>query len=814
MKSLTPRRFHPEWLTLPLALLALAVFLYAVTFAYLTIVRYQAFEARALDLGNLNQAIWNTAHGNWYRLTNQQPDVTNRLSLHVEPILLLIAPLYRLFPQVETLLLLQAIIVACGALPLFALARHYQLSAWFGLLFGVAFLLNPSIQAANWLEFHPATLAPTFLLAAFYFLVSRRTGWFALFAILAASCKEEIGLLVFMLGLYALVILRQRKVGAFTMVLALAWSLIAVLGIQGYFAGGNIHWGRYGYLGDTITAKLTNLVLRPDLVIFQLQQAGALRYVFELLLPVGFTALLGPEVLLLALPSLAINLLADFAPMHEVTTLIYAAPLVPFVMAGSVVGIQRTIAWAQRRTVSEPDSRPAASRRRRPFNSPARPLSWVLATLVLSGAVVSQQLYGYLPGSGHYLPLQITDHHRRAADIIAQIPADAVVSAQDRLNPHVSGRKTVYIFPRVDDADTVLLDVSGSAWPQHPNDLKANVAELLAHGFGIAAAEDGYLLLSKHATTQNLPPAFYTAWQPPAARPGNLAAPIVFGDQLELLDYAVRTDQHGELVVDLIWQALQPLTTDLRFYIGFLDSELNVLHDSQFYQPTSVLWYPTSMWPPGQPVLVQSLPWTLEASRFALAVGVYSGEDGWNSGNRLAVTSPNVPVPVLDGGTMVRLGGYERTAKSQWQPIPLVSAPPKRATDAQFGDVIRLDGVTLPASGKAGSDLPFVLYWQARKPPAADYNSFVHLLDGSGNKVAQFDGTPHDAISKLPTTAWPVGWPVVDSQAIALPPDLAPGDYSLVTGLYDWRDGARLPTSGADAGPGDVVLLGTVRINQ
>ena len=40
--------------------------------------------------------------------------------------------------------------------------------------------------------------------------VTRRNGWFALFAVLAASCKEEMGLLVLMLGLYAL--LAQRRV--------------------------------------------------------------------------------------------------------------------------------------------------------------------------------------------------------------------------------------------------------------------------------------------------------------------------------------------------------------------------------------------------------------------------------------------------------------------------------------------------------------------------------------------------------------------------------------------------------------------------
>ena len=39
------------------------------------------------------------------------------------------------------------------------------------------------------------TLAPTFLLAAFYYLYANRPGRFTLFAVLAASCKEEMALL-------------------------------------------------------------------------------------------------------------------------------------------------------------------------------------------------------------------------------------------------------------------------------------------------------------------------------------------------------------------------------------------------------------------------------------------------------------------------------------------------------------------------------------------------------------------------------------------------------------------------------------------
>ena len=176
MKLHYPARLHSIVRTAPLALLALAVLLYAAYFSYLTILRYQAFEARALDMGNLHQAIWNTAHGNWFRMTNQEAGLTSRLSMHVEPILVPIAGIYRIFPGVETLLILQAIVVALGAVPLFALARRLQLGDWPALAFGVAYLLNPTVQAANWLEFHPVTLAPTFLMAAFYFMVARHPG--------------------------------------------------------------------------------------------------------------------------------------------------------------------------------------------------------------------------------------------------------------------------------------------------------------------------------------------------------------------------------------------------------------------------------------------------------------------------------------------------------------------------------------------------------------------------------------------------------------------------------------------------------------
>ncbi|HMN27624.1 MAG TPA: DUF2079 domain-containing protein, partial [Caldilineaceae bacterium] len=778
------------------------VLVYALLFGYLTITRYAAFESRALDMGNLDQAVWNTAHGRPFHFTNQ-PGAVNRLSLHVEPILLPIAGLYWLYTGPPTLLILQAIVVALGAWPLYLLARRRLGSGWMGLLFGLAFLLNPTIQAANWLEFHPLTLAPTLLIAAFACLVAGRSGWFACFAVLAASCKEEIALLVAMMGLYAFFILQRRRLGLVTFVLSVAWALVAVLFIQSRFADGNIHWGRYAYLGDNPGEMVRTLLTRPALVLAQLQSAQALRYLALLLLPVGFSALLVPEILLLALPSLAINLLADFPPMHEVYTLIYAAPIVPFVLIAALFAVGRVADFFA----------PRASTCQLAPLAPRNYTYGAAALLIAVCTLFAQHQFGYLPGGGNFHLYTVTDHHRRAQEILAQIPPEAKVSAQDRLNPHVSGRETVYIFPRIEDADTILLDVTGPAWPLHPNDVHSKVQELLANGFGIAAAADGYLLLRRGAVATSLPGEFYDAWR--STRTPEETPAFVFGDQLALLDAGVGTDSHGELVTQLTWEALKPIDQPLRFYVGYLDDAGNVLQDTQFYPPVAELWYPTSAWPVGQPILVQTLPWTLSADRFSLVVAVYTGEDPQAPAARLPVAGRSVRQVVVAGDTTARLGGYVRTERGGWREWSPPQPLPPGLTPAEFGGQVRLDHWLVPGERlRAGAAIPITLSWYALQQPALDFSVFVHLLDATGNKVAQLDWQPHDYLGPRPMTSWRSGQTVVDAQVLPIPPGLTPGVYHLVLGVYDWQSGDRLPVVGATAGADQTVELAELVIAE
>jgi hypothetical protein len=277
---------------------------------------------------------------------------------------------------------------------------------------------------------------------------------------------------------------------------------------------------------------------------------------------------------------------------------------------------------------------------------------------------------------------------------------------------------------------------------------------------------------------------------------------VEFG-ALHLRDVEVITNRYGEVVTSLTWLPQEPLPADLRFYVAYLAQDGTPLHTTDYYQPVSVLWYPTTLWEAGVPVRIETLPWAVDAEQFTLVVGVYAGNN-WPEGQRLGITATSPPLPVLEGGTLARIGGYTRNGQEIWVPLAVDPGTPDLPLGVRFGETIELDGADLPAQANVHDPLTYTLYWRSRTGVDFDYTVFAHLLDAQGNKVAQLDWQPHDAAGPLPMSAWIPDRPVVDTQTLALPPDLPPGEYTLQIGVYDWRTGARLAPTG-DAGTASLV---------
>ncbi len=143
--------------------------------------------------------------------------------------------------------------------------------------------------------------------------------------------------------------------------------------------------------------------------------------------------------------------------------------------------------------------------------------------------------------------------------------------------------------------------------------------------------------------------------------------------------------------------------------------------------------------------------------------------------------------------------------------IYAVPPPVATARPAAWGDTLALRGFTpLDTATTASSDeQAYHLHWATGAPPPGMVWLFAHVVDASGQRVAQID-TP------LVVQPWQPGRYPTSELRIPLPPDLPPGDYRVVLGLYDEATGTRLPLQSRHAADpalsgGDALLVETFR---
>jgi uncharacterized membrane protein len=648
--------------------------------------RHHNLRTNALDLGYTDQAVWNTLHGRPFRFSTyldaafhldipieqfRQPDML--LGYHVEPILAAISPLYLLHDGPETLLWLQTVVIALGAIPVYLLARSrfgtdeavtgeqdtayasritYYVSRWLPIAFVLLYLLSPSLQAANLSDFHGVALSPALLLVAFYFLETDRPWGFVVFAILATVTKEEIGLIVAMMGLWAAFVRRRWALGLGITAFGAGWALLSFQAIMPYFSGlsGSAFLVRYGQFGDSPAGILRNLVQQPSLLTNWLRRPDVVRYLRDLWLSSGGLAILYPLTLVMALPSLAVNLFSRYAWMRSGGGH-YSAAIVPFLVIAAIYGVD----WLARQADKWIGGRMGGSR------------MWpiVAAALVIVGMIVAlgyQYYYGVAPLSRRFTLLPVGEHARRAEPFIDQVnalPPDVPISVSSGLYPHVSHRETVYLFPTISDAELIFLDATGPSSPVGAGDHYQIVRELLDYAqFGLVGSDHGILLLERGLDNYRLSPSFYDAFLAGDASPQVLVG-ADFGGLLRLegLDWGVRPVVRPELVVEIAtyWRALSPLDQDYRLVFFFWDEDGCLVRVQP--EEKAVHWYPTWLWEPGQVVKISLPPLPVgDLARVGLAVLGPGVEDRDVEGRIVPITpTSGRPLTLWEQDTILEL---------------------------------------------------------------------------------------------------------------------------------------------------------------
>ena len=300
-----------------------------------------------------------------------------------------------------------------------------------------------------------------------------------------------------------------------------------------------------------------------------------------------------------------------------------------------------------------------------------------------------------------------------------------------------------------------------------------------------------------------IPPALlYPAYGRPAPMAAAAFDPttgIRFGDDLILLEAVIdppRQTPGQPVTVTLTWLAQRAIPTDLRVTVALRHPDDGALLADHSNSPAGGRWA-TDLWRAGDVyrdrVTIPTPADGVRPSRYDVWVQVrpFGGDDA--SWLPVSGVGQGGQAALLPGGVILAQPG---AGTGLGAPKPTLDT-----LDVRFANGLSLRAVERPVQLTPGQPLTVTLAWAAVQTPAQNATLFVHLTGPDGTIVAQDDHQP--AGGSYPTSIWRPGDGSTETFMLMLPPDLAPGVYTLWTGLYPAAGGANYPVldpSGTPAG--------------
>ena len=274
----------------------MAVIAFTLFFTVVSALRHYTFHT-VPDLGYLEAPLWNTARGRFFYDPNAIGGSTFGKHNHI--FLILIVPVYALFPYTTTLFFLQSLAIAAGAIPVYLLAKHILRKKPFPAVFTIAYLLYPALWHVSLEEVHPEAFLIPLLLFTLYFMQTEKWKLYYTFLLLSLSVKEDVPLLTIMLGLY-LILKKRPRHGIITVALSSFWLWFSLFIFIPSFAKGEFSFieERYGHLGSSLFEVAKSIIMHPIRSLSASYGSWGIRlkYIYSFLQPLLFLPLMAPEL--------------------------------------------------------------------------------------------------------------------------------------------------------------------------------------------------------------------------------------------------------------------------------------------------------------------------------------------------------------------------------------------------------------------------------------------------------------------------------------------------------------------------------------
>lgn len=408
-------------------ILSIFAFIYFIYFSVVTILKYNNFFTGRFDLGNMAQTVWNTLNGDIFKLTDPNGvNEVSRLAFHADFILILLTPFYLIWDDPRMLLIIQSFVLACGGIFVYLISKEILKNKNLSLIFSICFYLNPAVNFTNLYDFHAVTLATTFLLGVFYFLIKKKWILVILFLILAGITKEQVWGITFLIGLYLIFITKKRSLGVFISISSLIiFYVLFWIAIPHFAQDEHFALSFYSDYGDSTSEVFKNVLLNPVQTLQTIFLPDRIDYLKKLFMPLGYISFVAFPFLIFALPDLSINLISSSPQMHQIYYQ-YSATITPFIFISAIYAVK----FINKKIPEIPNL--------------------AIGIILLTLTILSAYDYGPLLFAKKPDERWLT-HPLKNKQIINNyldsIPPDIKITATNDLGSHLSHRKQIYVMP-------------------------------------------------------------------------------------------------------------------------------------------------------------------------------------------------------------------------------------------------------------------------------------------------------------------------------------------------------------------------------
>ena len=398
------------WLTVSVVMAVV----YGWYFAVRTMNVHYGLGTSAYDFGLYEQGVWLLSRFD-------SPFVTlmgrNLFGDHSSFILLFVVPLYWFVESTALLVVLQAFVVASGAIPVYLASQRLLGSARQATVFAALYLVHPAVGWTILENYHPDSFLGPLVAMALWAAIAGRWPWYWCAVALALAVKEDVAVVMVPLGLWVAA-RRDVRRGLLTAVVAVATGALMLFVVMRAFTGITFRnsW-RIPFGG--FRGFFTTLFEDPVAVFRHFVSEDRPFYVFQMLAPTAFVVLRAPSVALVSSLVLFVNVLSTFWYQHRIEYH-YSLVAVPALVIGAAYAVGRM------------------RRRRRP----------ALAAVVVS-ALLSAVLWSPLPFARADVNSWPPDHPvaLAARSLVREVPDGASLSAHHAVTAHAARRSEIYAFP-------------------------------------------------------------------------------------------------------------------------------------------------------------------------------------------------------------------------------------------------------------------------------------------------------------------------------------------------------------------------------